>query len=181
MLLHLPTAEPHECSSVLFIGGATRQGSDVQEYLRATELAKYTVTAECTVKEAEAKGAAQKAVMQADAEAKASAQKVLVAAEAEAKAQAQRMMAEADRYSKQQVCSSTSTPLAFVLHGSSLLFFLPGASGLEISIVLSAHASIANGKHGCMTLLARCARVSEHAETSRSPASGVTSCSRSFA
>jgi regulator of protease activity HflC (stomatin/prohibitin superfamily) len=75
----------------------------MQEYLRATELAKYTVNAECTIREAEAKGAAQKAVVRADAEAKAEAKKLLTAADAEAQAEAQRVLADADNYTKQQV------------------------------------------------------------------------------
>lgn len=89
--------------------GTLREASyGLQEYLRATELAKYNINAECVVREAEAKGAAKKAVTLADAEAKAEAQKMLVAAEADANAKAQRVLADADNYTKQQArfCAS---------------------------------------------------------------------------
>ena len=74
----------------------------VQEFLRATELARKNVEAEGVVREAEARAEARKIGAQAEAEAKAQAQRLLIQTEAEANASAQRMMAEADRYKQQQ-------------------------------------------------------------------------------
>lgn len=75
----------------------------LQEYLRATELAQKNVSAECVIREAEAKGGAQKLLVRADAEAKAQANTLLTQVDAEAKANAQIVLAKANNTTKIQV------------------------------------------------------------------------------
>jgi vacuolar-type H+-ATPase subunit H len=75
-----------------------------QAHLRATDLAQKNVAAECVLREAEAKGGAQKLLTQADAEAKAQANTLLTQVDAEAQANAKKVLAEANNTTKMQVC-----------------------------------------------------------------------------